>query len=183
MLHKIRKNNEGFTIIEVLIVLAIAGLILLIVFLAVPALQRNSRNTQRRNDVSGVLGKLQEVSNNNNGRLCTPPGPCTVVPPLVVDKLGIYDTTSINYNVVATGAGAALPANVTAQQVIVRNNYKCNTAFVSTPVTSPAAISAGTTVTHVVLPTGAGGASTRSIVSIFAVESNGNNIQVQCVES
>ena len=42
-----KKRAEGFTIIEVLIVLAIAGLILLVVFLAVPALQRNARNTQR----------------------------------------------------------------------------------------------------------------------------------------
>jgi prepilin-type N-terminal cleavage/methylation domain-containing protein len=36
-----QKRQQGFTIIEVLIVLAIAALILLIVFLAVPALQRN----------------------------------------------------------------------------------------------------------------------------------------------
>ncbi|HPW47952.1 MAG TPA: prepilin-type N-terminal cleavage/methylation domain-containing protein, partial [Candidatus Saccharibacteria bacterium] len=36
-----KKDQKGFTIIEVLIVLAIAALILLIVFLAVPALQRN----------------------------------------------------------------------------------------------------------------------------------------------
>ncbi|MDQ3065292.1 MAG: prepilin-type N-terminal cleavage/methylation domain-containing protein, partial [bacterium] len=41
MLSRIKNNNKGFTIIEVLIVLAIAGLIMLIVFLAVPALQRN----------------------------------------------------------------------------------------------------------------------------------------------
>jgi prepilin-type N-terminal cleavage/methylation domain-containing protein len=39
-----QKREAGFTIIEVLIVLAIAALILLIVFLAVPALQRNARN-------------------------------------------------------------------------------------------------------------------------------------------
>lgn len=61
------KDQKGFTIIEVLIVLAIAGLILLIVFLAVPQLQRNSRDTQRKNDVSKLLGAVQEVINNNNG--------------------------------------------------------------------------------------------------------------------
>jgi prepilin-type N-terminal cleavage/methylation domain-containing protein len=63
------KREQGFTIIEVLIVLAIAGLIILIVFLAVPALQRNSRNTQRRNDVSAILGAIQEYANNNGGDL------------------------------------------------------------------------------------------------------------------
>jgi prepilin-type N-terminal cleavage/methylation domain-containing protein len=38
MLKKLKKSDSGFTIIEVMIVLAIAGLILLIVFLAVPAM-------------------------------------------------------------------------------------------------------------------------------------------------
>lgn len=64
-------NTKGFTIIEVLIVLAIAGLIMLIVFLAVPALQRNSRNTQRRNDVSNLLGGISEFQTNNNGAMPT----------------------------------------------------------------------------------------------------------------
>jgi prepilin-type N-terminal cleavage/methylation domain-containing protein len=71
MLNNIKKRNEGFTIIEVLIVLAIAGLILLVVFLAVPALQRNSRNTQRSNDVAGVLAAVTEYVNNNNGNTPT----------------------------------------------------------------------------------------------------------------
>ena len=66
-----KKSNEGFTIIEVLIVLAIAGLIMMVVFLAVPSLQRNSRNTQRRNDVSSALGAIQEYSSNVNGALPT----------------------------------------------------------------------------------------------------------------
>lgn len=66
-MKKLQKQEKGFTIIEVLIVLAIAGLILLIVFLAVPALQRNSRNTQYKNQVSTYLGAVNEWMNNNNG--------------------------------------------------------------------------------------------------------------------
>jgi prepilin-type N-terminal cleavage/methylation domain-containing protein len=70
MLSKLKNNNnEGFTIIEVLIVLAIAGLILLIVFLAVPALQRNATNTNRKNDASSVAAAVSEYENNNNGAL------------------------------------------------------------------------------------------------------------------
>jgi hypothetical protein len=42
---------------------------MLIVFLAVPALQRNSRNTRRTNDVSRVGGAIQEWTNNNNGKI------------------------------------------------------------------------------------------------------------------
>lgn len=60
------KREEGFTIIEVLIVLAIAGLIMLIVFLAVPTLQRNSRNTQRTNDASLVTAAVSDCMNNRN---------------------------------------------------------------------------------------------------------------------
>jgi prepilin-type N-terminal cleavage/methylation domain-containing protein len=63
-----QKREQGFTIIEVLIVLAIAALILLIVFLAVPALQRNSRNTSRRADVSNMLASINEYASNNNGQ-------------------------------------------------------------------------------------------------------------------
>lgn len=71
MLQKLKKQSKGFTIIEVLIVLAIAGLIMLIVFLAVPALQRNSRNTQMKNSASAVLSAVTEFTNNNNGVLPT----------------------------------------------------------------------------------------------------------------
>jgi len=50
--HRSKRLSGGFTIIEVMIVLAIAGTILAIVFIAVPALQRNTRNTERLHDVS-----------------------------------------------------------------------------------------------------------------------------------
>ena len=38
-------NKKGFTIIEVVLVLAIAGLIFLMVFVALPALQRGQRDS------------------------------------------------------------------------------------------------------------------------------------------
>lgn len=65
------KSARGFTIIEVLIVLAIAGLIMLVVFLAVPSLQRNSRNNERRSDVSHMAGLINEYIANNQGSLPT----------------------------------------------------------------------------------------------------------------
>ncbi len=69
MLNKLRKSKqqEGFTIIEVMIVLAIAGLIILVVLLAVPALQRNGRNTAIKNDASAVTGAINEFKSNNDG--------------------------------------------------------------------------------------------------------------------
>lgn len=63
------QQRKGFTIIEVVLVLAIAGLIFLIVFLAVPALQRSQRDTQRRNDVSRFMSQLSQYQSNNGGNV------------------------------------------------------------------------------------------------------------------
>ncbi len=71
MLNNLKKNKDGFTIIEVMIVLAIAGLIILVVLLAIPALQRNSRNTTIKNDASAVAGAIQEFQGANNGKMPT----------------------------------------------------------------------------------------------------------------
>ena len=62
-------QQKGFTIIEVVLVLAIAGLIFLVVFLAVPALQRSQRDNQRRNDASRVSTALTNYQSNNQGKL------------------------------------------------------------------------------------------------------------------
>ena len=62
------KNKNGFTIIEVVLVLAIAGLIFLMVFIALPALQRNQRDAQRKNDLGRLLTALQNYRANNKGK-------------------------------------------------------------------------------------------------------------------
>ena len=64
-----KKNNSGFTIIEVVLVLAIAGLIFLAVFIALPALQRGQRDTQRRSDAGTFMSQLLSYATNNNGEL------------------------------------------------------------------------------------------------------------------
>lgn len=60
-------KEKGFTIIEVVLVLAIAGLIFLMVFIALPALQRNQRDTARKNEVSKVLSAITTYQSNNRG--------------------------------------------------------------------------------------------------------------------
>ncbi len=66
-----QKREEGFTIIEVVLVLAIAALIFLIVFLALPALQRSQRDTQRRNDVGRIVAQVSNFQANGNGQVPT----------------------------------------------------------------------------------------------------------------
>ncbi|MBS7346754.1 MAG: hypothetical protein KIG14_03510, partial [Candidatus Sacchiramonaceae bacterium] len=48
-------------------VLAIAGLIFLMVFVALPALQRNQRDAQRRQDLSRLMDAVQRRQMNNRG--------------------------------------------------------------------------------------------------------------------
>ena len=62
-------TKQGFTIIEVVLVLAIAGLIFLMVFLALPALQRSQRNTQRRDDYAILSTYVTNYMTNHNGKL------------------------------------------------------------------------------------------------------------------
>ncbi len=61
------KDQKGFTIIEVLIVLAIAALILLVVFLAVPGLQRSQRNSGRKSDIGRIITGVNNFVSNNAG--------------------------------------------------------------------------------------------------------------------
>lgn len=68
--RKMQANERGgFTIIEVVLVLAIAGLIFLMVFIALPTLQRSQRDTQRRNDLARISTQISQYQTNNNGRL------------------------------------------------------------------------------------------------------------------
>ena len=64
-----RQTLQGFTIIEVVLVLAIAGLIFLMVFIALPSMQRSQRDTQRRNDYAQLSTSVTNYMTNHNGGL------------------------------------------------------------------------------------------------------------------
>lgn len=64
----LRKKN-GFTIIEVALVIAIAGLIFLMVFVALPQLQRQQRDSRRRDDILSFLETVKKYQTNNRGAL------------------------------------------------------------------------------------------------------------------
>ena len=63
-----KQLTKGFTIIEVVLVLAIAGLIFLMVFVALPALQSGQRDTARKDDVGTVATSVSNFVANNRGR-------------------------------------------------------------------------------------------------------------------
>lgn len=62
-------SNKGFTIIEVVLVLAIAALIFLMVFIALPALQRGQANSARKNDAATIAAAITTYRTNKNGKL------------------------------------------------------------------------------------------------------------------
>jgi prepilin-type N-terminal cleavage/methylation domain-containing protein len=73
MLQKLKTNRSqsGFTIIEVLIVLAIAGLIMVVVFLAVPGLEKSQRNNARDTDANNLLESVGQYEGNSGGTMPT----------------------------------------------------------------------------------------------------------------
>ncbi len=60
-------KQKGFTIIEVVLVLAIAALIFLMVFIALPALQRNTRDQARKESVGKVASAITTYQSNKRG--------------------------------------------------------------------------------------------------------------------
>lgn len=112
-----QKREAGFTIIEVMIVLAIAAVILLIVLLAVPALQRNSRNTQRNNDAATIAATVNTCLANHNGVSATCQSISINNVDLDVTKLGQLQTAP------AYGAGTG-----TTSQAHWVFGFQCNPA-------------------------------------------------------
>lgn len=168
MLRKLQNKREsGFTIIEVLIVLAIAGLIMLIVFLAVPALQRNSRNTQRKNDVSNLLGAVAEYNSNNSGKV-----PTTNTLITGNTNLSFYDPAQVTVHCLQalTTATASSACSASAYTVSATNPSESNVQVV---YGAKCASGAPTTT----------GASVRNIAVMYRVEASAGAGQVVCTES
>ena len=93
-----------------MIVLAIAGLVLAIVFIAVPALQRNSRDTQRKGDISALQSSIATYVGNNNGR----------IPDSAADLVGAVSSIDFSfYNVTPV----AWPTAAAAENTIYTAQY------------------------------------------------------------
>ena len=63
------KNKKGFSLIEAILVIGVAGLIFLMMMIALPALQRQERDTERREDITWLLDVIKKFQTNNRGAL------------------------------------------------------------------------------------------------------------------
>jgi prepilin-type N-terminal cleavage/methylation domain-containing protein len=169
MFKKLKESNKGFTIIEVMIVLAIAALILLIVLLAVPALQRNSRNTAIKNDASAVVGGVSEFESNNDG--ASPKsgaGNSSCSTGSVSLSAGATTAPSLpkvqgSTGVTCTQTGAVTVSSVNPGNLVIVFGAKCPDTVAGN----------ATNVTTVV--------SARSTAVVYIIETNGAN-QYKCVD-
>lgn len=154
MLNKLRQsNNKGFTIIEVMIVLAIAGMIILVVLLAVPAVQRSGRNAAIKNDAGSLAAAITEFESNNNGSIPT--------------------SFSGTGTITLTGAGSSTPATAKLQG-------STTVATSAATVTSLPTVSGAGAIDVWIGHSCAGTASTRAFAVIYNTEtSSGTSAQCQ----
>ena len=121
------KSKKGFTIIEVVLVLAIAGLIFLMVFIALPNMQRSQRDTQRRNDYSALSANMTQYMTNNNGQL--PATGATLDPAQYINQNGT-DPTGAKYvmAVKECKSGGSSTANCTPTSGTIKLSNATNSA-------------------------------------------------------
>ena len=60
------RKLKGFTLIEVILVLAVAGLIMAMVFVGVPALTATQRDSSRKDQMLQFISNLKSYQANNN---------------------------------------------------------------------------------------------------------------------
>ena len=121
-----RENQKGFTIIEVMIVLAVASLIMLIVFLAVPALQRNARNTNRTADATKIASAVNECLANKNNTVSSC-NTTAAVSGVTLDTGTLRQLTTVAIGTNANGGTPAFPASGVSDTAWVFFGEKCST--------------------------------------------------------
>lgn len=133
-MNRTSSNTKGFTIIEVVLVLAIAGLIFLVVFLALPALQRSQRDTQRKSDLGKFMSQVTSFQSNNQGAL---PGTTaanwnTFIGNYLTNSGQTFSDPSSGstYNVSNVANAAATVPTLNPGEIRVYLNSKCGTGGV-----------------------------------------------------
>ena len=113
-----------------MLVLAIAGLIFLMVFLALPALQRSQRDTQRKNDASRLRAAVTDYTSNNRGNL--PWDGANLKSDFISKYITTNNTTTFNdpstnseYKVASATGATDAPGELGRMKV--SNNAKCGT--------------------------------------------------------
>ena len=134
MLNQLRKQ-QGFTIIELLIVIAIIGILATLVLTNFQGAQAKGRDTTRKSDINSVYQKLEEYYNENGGY---PDGNLdnTVLPGIDEGALTDADGDAIGYSG-GFVTGLTVPTtNPDNDNEYYYQAYDCTTAGAQSPVTA-----------------------------------------------
>lgn len=122
-----KEKAKGFTIIEVVLVLAIAGLIFLVVFLALPALQRGQRDQQRKQDLARFISQLVAYQSNNQGLLPTSySSSSSFVTNYLTNNQSFSDPSTGSTYTISTPTASATADTPAIGQILVYTSAKCD---------------------------------------------------------
>ena len=183
-LLKPRINKRGFTITEVIIVLAIAGVIMAVVLAVVPQAQRNQRDNNRKALAQRLMSSLENYNANSQGTypFATTGTPSTTLSCATLDAVAnscyawynsyIYKTlpapatTYVNTNDPSTDNRTTINILWAAADT----NDQTPTWSTATATIMPGAVCSGSRVTGTGI---AGSASTKQFAMIMALENSG----------
>lgn len=179
--------QHGFTIVETMIVLAVAGLILLVVLLAIPALERSSQNNQRRQDVQQILAAVSHYELNNGGNMPSSSAPLSSGD---LSKLSYYtplNGSNPQYSITTSDDDASCKPNTANRPLIV---FCIAGDWSDTPATAPQSVTPDLDTlyiyNHQVCTPGnagkstSGGAGYNSVVALYAIQTGRNSTSVKC---
>jgi len=140
------KTNKGFTLIEILLVVAAIAILAGIVILAINPNKQlgETRNAQRRTDVNTILNATYQYSIDNNGTLPTiPTGSCALVAANQVCKLTATGTcsTGVDLSVLTTNEKylTSMPIDPTVSSTNGTGYYLAKSANNRVTVCAPSA--------------------------------------------
>lgn len=115
-------KQKGFTIIEVVLVLAIAALIFLMVFIALPALNRNQRDQARKSVQSKVVSAVTTYQSTHRGSQITKAD--DLLPYLDVTSMSDVNGYEVGFETYRSAEGVF---GATQDKIVVVVGAKCTT--------------------------------------------------------
>jgi type II secretory pathway pseudopilin PulG len=164
---RLNKQQTGLTIVEILIVLAVIGLIMVVVFLSVGNLNRSHRNAQRSQDAQTLTDHVERYILDNRGNL--PTANCVGTDSTCIvhsAQLRFYDEKSSfvrYYESFSVGLKRTNPAHIGYIDVV--RGHQCEAA--------PNADGRGTILSG----------NTRTFAVVYSIERPRNRIYSQCIDN
>ena len=140
-------------------VLAIGGLMITMVFAAIPFITRSNQNNQRKNDVAIILQSISDYRLHNTGRFTTDVGELKLSG---VNQLGYYQPGPDGIDVIFIDYSPEISQNTDTTKVYIYDHSKCSQSNNGTKILG----------------------GSRDIVALFALDkgSGASNGSPQCKE-